>query len=166
MWIYIYNAYMWVPACVETSGLPWVFFNAIPLTDRLFLRQGLPLGLESDDRLSRLTRQAPRVPPAYALPGVEIRACCTMPRNFQMHSGAVLRLPCLYQSTLPTEGCFLLYFCLRIFIETGYSYMTQANWLWSSCLHLPSLDSKCITVLVWGLFWKYTIYHRKAKDPL
>lgn len=124
---YICNAYMWVPACVETSGLPWVFFNAIPLTDRLFLRQGLPLGLESDDRLSWLTRQAPRVPPVYAFPGVEIRACCTMPRNFQMHSGAVLRLPCLYQSTLPTEGCFLLYFCLRIYIETGYSYMTQAN---------------------------------------
>ena len=48
-------------------------------------------------------------PSAYASPGVEIRARRTMPSNFQMQSGAVLRPPCLYRSTLQTEVCFLLW---------------------------------------------------------
>lgn len=91
-----------------------VGYSGCSLVPSLSLRQALYetgpstwLGISWQAKLADQTNSMD--PSAYASSGVEIRACHTMPSNFQMHSGAVLRPPCLYRSTLPTEVCFLLW---------------------------------------------------------
>lgn len=87
--------------------LLWVFFSTIPLIETGSFWDSTWLGISWQAKLADQTNSVGLS--AYASSGVEIRACRTMPSNFQMHSGAVLRPPCLYRSTLPTEVCFLLW---------------------------------------------------------